>query len=43
MRRNTFALVAAGAAAMLVARAVLALDGFRRRIEYAAVVARIAP
>ncbi len=43
MRRNGLVLVAAGLAAMLVSLAVVVLDGFRRRIEFAAISARIAP
>ncbi len=36
MRRNGLELIAAGVAAILVATAVLILDGFRRRVEFAA-------
>lgn len=39
--RSALQLIAAGVAAMLVALAALALDGYRRRIELAAISARI--
>ncbi len=42
MRRNGLAIVAAGFAAMIVSLVIIALDGFRRRIEFAAISAGIA-
>jgi len=41
MRRNALELIAAGVAAMLLAAGLWVVDGLRRRVEFAAVSARI--